>query len=106
MYDTQCGIKGFRAEVAEDIFGVSRINRFAIDVELIYIAMKRNYDIKRLPVTLRHWGDSQLHIVRDGLAMFWDFTQIILNHYRGYYAPRSEINLVGSYAEVQKKRIK
>ena len=103
MYDTQCGIKGFRADVAEDIFGVSRINRFAIDVELIYIAMKRNYDLKRLPVTLRHWGDSQLHIVRDGIAMFWDFAQIIFNHYKGNYAPKSEVKFVDPYAEYRQK---
>ena len=26
VYDTQCGIKGFRAEIAEDLFRVSRLN--------------------------------------------------------------------------------
>jgi dolichyl-phosphate beta-glucosyltransferase len=87
VFDTQCGIKGFRAEVAQDLFGVSRLNRFAIDVELIYIAMKRNYDIKRLPVKLHSWGFSQVRAIRDGLNMLLDLIQILVNYYSGKYAP-------------------
>ncbi len=50
MFDTQCGIKGFRAEVALDIFSVARINGVAFGVEAFYIVLNRNYDNKRLPV--------------------------------------------------------
>ena len=58
-FDTQCGIKGFNARVANDIFSVNKINGFAFDVELLYISLKRNYDIKRLPVVLsRQEGTS------------------------------------------------
>lgn len=85
VYDTQCGIKGFRAEVAQDLFSVSRLNRFAIDVELIYIAMKRNYDIKRLPVELRSWSASQVRALRDGINMLADLAMIIINYYTGKY---------------------
>jgi len=53
-YDTQCGIRGFRDYVAGDLFGISRINRFATDVELLYLALKRNYDIKRLPINFKY----------------------------------------------------
>ncbi|MCA9399029.1 MAG: glycosyltransferase, partial [Candidatus Omnitrophica bacterium] len=53
FFDTQCGLKGFRAAVARDLFSNATINSFAFDVELLYIALKRNYDIKRLPVRLR-----------------------------------------------------
>jgi len=87
VFDTQCGIKGFRAEVAQDLFSVSRLNRFAFDVELIYIAMKRNYAIKRLPVRLRSWGVSQVRAIRDGVNMLWDLMQILVNFYSGKYAP-------------------
>ncbi len=87
VYDTQCGIKGFRAAVAEDLFRVARLNRFAIDVELIYIAMKRNYDIKRMPVELRSWGASQVRALRDGVNMLLDLAMIIINYYSGKYEP-------------------
>jgi len=93
LFDTQCGIKGFRAEVAEDIFGVSRINRFAIDVEILYIALKRNYDIKRLPVSLRIWEPSQIHPIRDGSKMLVDLFSIWLNYRLGRYEGRKKIDV-------------
>lgn len=86
-FDTQCGIKAFRADVAEDLFRVSRIDRFALDVELLYIALKRNYDIKRLPVRLRVWEDSGISILRDGFAMLRDVARIRYHYYRGHYRP-------------------
>ncbi len=48
-FDTQCGIKGFQDKVAMDLFGVGRVTRFAFDVELFYVALKRNYDIGKRP---------------------------------------------------------
>jgi len=93
IFDTQCGIKGFRAEVAEDIFAVSRINRFAIDVELLYIAYKRNYDIKRLPVNLRVWGASQIRALFDGVTMIRDIFVIWLNYRTGKYEAKKKVNI-------------
>ncbi len=85
MFDTQCGIKGFRAEIAKDIFSVQRINGFAFDVELLYIALKRNYDIKRLPVKLRTNEASTISLAREGVNMVFDILKIKLNHVRGKY---------------------
>jgi dolichyl-phosphate beta-glucosyltransferase len=85
MNDTQCGLKGFRREAAKDIFGVSRINGFAFDVEAIYIAMKRNYDIKRIPVKLRNQDGSSVSLLRHALPMIIDLFSIKWNHVRGYY---------------------
>ena len=86
-FDTQCGIKGFRGHVAEDLFSVSRIDRFAFDVELFYIALKRNYDIKRLPVRLRVQEGSSVRVVRDGAAMLADLGTIRIHQLAGHYAP-------------------
>lgn len=85
-YDTQCGIKGFRAEVAEDLFGVGRIDGFAFDVELFHIAFLRNYDIKRVPVRLRCQEGSSVSLLRHSVAMVRDLAAIqfhdVLGHYR------------------------
>jgi glycosyltransferase involved in cell wall biosynthesis len=86
-YDTQCGLKGFRGEVADDLFGVTRINRFAFDVELLYVALKRNYDIKRLPVRLRVNETSTVSVVLDGSAMVRDLGVILFNQRVGRYRP-------------------
>lgn len=99
-FDTQCGIKGFRDYVAEDLFGVSRISRFAIDVELLYLALKRNYDIKRLPVNLEFQGKSSVRPLRDGLQIMVDIAQIRKNQMLGRYRPRGKVlRVVDSYAE-------
>ena len=99
-FDTQCGIKGFRDYVAEDLFGVSRINRFAIDVEILYLALKRNYDIKRLPVSLEFQGGTSVRPLRDGLQIMVDIARIRNNQLLGRYRPRSNVvRVVDSYAE-------
>jgi glycosyltransferase involved in cell wall biosynthesis len=85
-FDTQCGLKAFRAEVAEDLFAVSRINRFAIDVELFCVALQRRYHIKRLCVRLRCRDGSSVHLVRDGLALLRDVVRIRWNQCLGRYA--------------------
>jgi dolichyl-phosphate beta-glucosyltransferase len=90
-FDTQCGLKGFRADVADDLFGVSRVERFAFDVELFYVALKRNYDIKRLPVRLRVNEASTVNVVRDGAAMVRDIGVIRWNQLMGRYAPRGDV---------------
>ena len=83
--DTQCGLKGFRAEVADDLFDVGRVNGFAFDVELIYIALKRNYDIKKLPVQLRSQDGGSVSVLRHGWRMVLDLFLIKWNHIKGYY---------------------
>lgn len=88
LYDTQCGIKGFRADVAEDIFSVSRINGFAIDVELYYIALKRNYDIKRIPVVLRSADGSSVNVLKHGIQAFFDVSRMVIHYYMGKYTKK------------------
>ncbi len=84
-FDTQCGMKGFRAFVANDLFSVSKVNGFAFDVELLYISLKRNYDIKRLPVVLRCQEGSSVSVLRHGIGMLFDLYKIKLNHVKGLY---------------------
>jgi dolichyl-phosphate beta-glucosyltransferase len=86
LFDTQCGMKGFSAKVADDLFSVSRLNGFAFDVELLYIALKRNYDIKRLPVMFRsNHEQSSVNLMRHAPGMLADLWLIKWNHVRGRY---------------------
>jgi dolichyl-phosphate beta-glucosyltransferase len=84
--DTQCGIKGFTAAAAEDLFSVTRVRGFAFDVEVLYVALKRNYDIKRLPVHFRSTHDrSSVTLTQHGPEMLLDLFRIKWNHLRGRY---------------------
>lgn len=79
-FDTQCGFKGFRSSVSKDLFSVTRVNRFAFDVELLSIAVKRRYEVKRLPVVLRNSGKSHVHTLTDGPRMCFDVLTVYLRH--------------------------
>ena len=88
-FDCQCGLKGFRTNVARDLFGVARIDRFAFDTELLYVSILRNYDIKRLPVTLRSYERSQVRVLTDGARMFFDLFRILAWGWLGVYSKPS-----------------
>lgn len=83
--DTQCGIKAFRAEVAEDLFRSGRIDRYAFDVELLHLAYLRGYSVKRHAVKLRVTETSQIRPFMDGLRMVWDLLRIARYHRQGLY---------------------
>lgn len=85
LNDTQCGIKGFKANVADDLFSVSTINGFAFDVELLYVALKRNYDIKRLPVKLRNNDETSVSLIKHAPGMLRDIILLKINHLMGKY---------------------
>ncbi len=69
LFDTQCGIKGFRGDVASALFPLLRDKEFSGDVELLYIALKYNLEIKRVPVRLRRQAPSSVRVMRHGLRM-------------------------------------
>ena len=83
--DTQCGLKGFKSRIADDLFSKSRIKGFAFDVELVYIALKRNYDFKKIPVSLRSQDGGSVQVWKHGWRMAWDLLAIKYNHLKGRY---------------------
>jgi hypothetical protein len=85
LQDTQCGFKCIRAKVAHDIFPRQRLTGWAFDVELLYIARHRGYQVVEVPI---HWyfnADSKISVLRDSLRMFLDLLVIRRNAWRGLY---------------------
>jgi glycosyltransferase involved in cell wall biosynthesis len=97
--DTQCGFKGFRSEVARDLFGRSRLYRddgevhgplvTGFDVELLFLARKFGYRLYQLPVTWHHVEGSKVRPGLDSLLMLGDILRVRLNDVRGLYGTRS-----------------
>ncbi len=83
--DTQCGFKAFRGDVARQLFPCLTIDRFAFDVELIYLAQRAGYRIKEVPVRIHHANGSTVRPVRDSLDTLRDLARIKLNDRRGLY---------------------
>jgi len=83
--DTQCGFKVFKRKCAIEIFSNTRINRFAFDSEVIYLAEKMHLRIKELPISLQNPRLSHIRLIRDSANMFFDLIKINLNYYQGKY---------------------
>lgn len=67
LYDTQCGLKAFRSDVAHELFKLTRIDGFAGDVEVVYLLLKHQLRFKRIPVVQIRDTPSTIRIARDSL---------------------------------------
>jgi dolichyl-phosphate beta-glucosyltransferase len=76
--DTQCGLKGFRADAARRIGTELRTNGFAFDVEILARAQRAGLRVAAMPVTWSHVDASRVRPLRDGIAMTADAVRIRL----------------------------
>ncbi|OGT28134.1 MAG: glycosyl transferase [Gammaproteobacteria bacterium RBG_16_66_13] len=83
--DTQCGFKCFRAAVAEDLFSVQRLDGWTFDVEVLYIALRRGYQVVEIPIPWTFEPGSRVRIAQDSVTMFLDLFRIQRNWARGWY---------------------
>lgn len=83
--DTQCGFKLFRRAVAEDLFGVSTIDGYGFDLEVLYVAQRRGYRIAEIPINWSDQPGSKVRVLRDGLAMLRELAAIRRNDHDGLY---------------------
>ena len=85
LFDSQCGIKGFRDEVAETLFPLITDDSFSGDVELLYIALKHNLSIRRIPVRLQRASPSTVRLRFHSLPMLWRILRLRHNWNSGRY---------------------
>ena len=76
IHDTQCGFKLFRGSVARELFADARIDRFAYDVEILFLARRRGIEIAEVPVLWFNSPESKVSVVRDSLSMLRDLVRI------------------------------
>jgi dolichyl-phosphate beta-glucosyltransferase len=89
--DTQCGFKMFSREVAEDLFGVQQTSGIGFDVELLFIAKKRGYRVREVPITWYFNSDSKMRLVDDSLKMLLEILQVRRNWWKGVYAKAENV---------------
>jgi len=94
--DHQCGFKAFRREVAHDLFDRLQLYRTnqtnegsrvtaGFDVELLYLAKRRGYSIKEVPVAWRYVETRRVNPIRDSIEGLRDLLRIRLLALRGVY---------------------
>ena len=74
--DTQCGLKAFRSDVARLLFGRSRVDGFAFDVELFHLAERYRLSLTEVPVTVANSSRSTVRVARDALHLVRDLFRI------------------------------
>jgi dolichyl-phosphate beta-glucosyltransferase len=74
--DTQCGFKCFKKAAAVALFNRQKLDGFAFDVELLYLARKHGYFVKEVPVMWKQGADSRVSLLRDSTRMVGDLFKI------------------------------
>jgi glycosyltransferase involved in cell wall biosynthesis len=69
FWDTQCGFKAFRLDICRPILEAARVQGFAFDVELLYLAQRAGLRIREIPVRWNHAEGSKVSFFRDSLRM-------------------------------------
>jgi dolichyl-phosphate beta-glucosyltransferase len=70
IWDTQCGFKLFRADVAQPVFAALTTDGFGYDPEVLYLAKRRGVRIAEVPVVWRHSAPTKVMPIRSSLDMF------------------------------------
>ncbi len=85
IWDSQCGFKLFSRDAAHRVFSLQRLNGFAFDVEVLFIARRLGFKIAEVPVVWRNDPETKVRAFRDGIRMLADVLRIRLYHLCGLY---------------------
>lgn len=69
FWDTQCGFKAFRLDSCRPVLESARIQGFAFDVELLYLAHRAGLRIREVPVRWNHAEGSKVSFFHDSMRM-------------------------------------
>ena len=86
--DTQCGFKAFTRAAAQTVFQLQTIERWGFDPEILFIALKRGFVVKEVPVSWAHDERSRISYLRDGLQMLKELAIVRWNALTGHYSKR------------------
>jgi dolichyl-phosphate beta-glucosyltransferase len=62
VQDTQCGFKAFRRAAAQALFPRQRLDGWAFDAELLFLASKLGFSVAQVPIEWQHMEDSRFHL--------------------------------------------
>jgi dolichyl-phosphate beta-glucosyltransferase len=94
IQDTQCGFKLLSAEATKTLFPLLQVTNQpradaftgAMDVELLFLARKKGFKIKEIPVHWKHVESQRVAPIKDSVRMFVDVARIRWAYLGGVYA--------------------
>ena len=63
--DLTCGFKAFRIPVAKNLFSRQRLNGWAFDSEVLFLAKKLNFQIAEIPVSWHNDPHTKVKLIKD-----------------------------------------
>lgn len=87
IVDSQCGFKLFTARAARALFPPSRVDGFAFDVELLYLAGRAGFAVAEVPVNWYDSASTRVNLLRDPPRMVLDMLRIRRLHRDTVLAP-------------------
>jgi dolichyl-phosphate beta-glucosyltransferase len=84
-HDTQCGFKLFTARAVEAVFAVARLDGWAFDTEVLFIAERQGWRVKEVPIEWHYRDRSHVSALRDSWRMMLDIARIRINAFRKMY---------------------
>lgn len=85
VQDTQCGFKVFPGSLAENLFRLQKVKRFAFDVELLTLASIYKQEILEMEISLKDSSESRVKTFKDSLNVFLDLVSIKMNTWKKAY---------------------
>jgi dolichyl-phosphate beta-glucosyltransferase len=86
-HDTQCGFKLMDRDRVRPLFEKMVVDRFAFDVELLYLCMRFGLKVREVPVVWRNSPASRVGLVGDPFNMIFDVARVRWRFRRGLYNP-------------------
>ena len=83
--DTQCGLKGFRRQAALEVFGRARLNGFAFDAEVLFLAHRLGLRTTEVRVRAEERAGSKVQLAVDALRMLRDVLRVRRSAAMGSY---------------------
>ena len=88
--DTQSGLKGFRRAAARQLFSQARVDGFAFDVEVLWLARQHGLEVAEVHVQALERQGSKVQVLADALEMLgqvWAVRQAATNRAYGGVGP-------------------
>ncbi|MGE5390632.1 MAG: glycosyltransferase [Deltaproteobacteria bacterium] len=96
--DTQCGLKGFRSDIAHRVFSRQVINGFAFDVEILALTRTMGYAIEQIPVSIADSPGSRVNKLLDPIRMLLDILRVKVSLAANLYELENKKPVLGPLA--------
>lgn len=83
--DTQCGLKGFRRDVARLVFERTTVDGFAFDVEVLHLVERDGLSLREVPVVLEDHDVSTISVLPVALRMTREVLRVRRRGSHGHY---------------------